>query len=117
MRGYGRVLGDMDASALHRLRIKIKNLRYVMDTVGPLFNRTKVQAMLESLSSLQDTLGAMNDVAVAVQKIASALPKVKRIDIGELARKIAAWQTLRTRMLKRKLNPAWRMYRHAKPFW
>ena len=117
VRSHGHVLGDMDAAALHRLRIKIKKLRYVMDTVSPLFKHTKVQEMLESLSNLQDTLGAMHDVAVAVQKIGEALPKVKRIDTGQLRRQIAAWQALRSKILKRKLNPAWHTFRHAKPFW
>lgn len=116
-RSYGRVLGDMDAAALHRLRIKIKKLRYVMDTVSPLFKHTKVKEMLESLSNLQDTLGAMHDVAVAVQKIDAALPKLKRIDTGQLRGQIAAWQALRSKILKRKLNPAWHTFRHAKPFW
>ena len=117
VRGYGHMLGELDAAALHRLRIAIKKLRYVMDALSPLFRQAHVKAMLESLSSLQDILGALNDVAVAAQKIDAALPRAKRIDIDQLRMQIAAWHALRLKVQKRKLNAAWRAYTQVKPFW
>jgi CHAD domain-containing protein len=117
VRVYGRVLQVLDADTLHRLRIEIKKLRYVMDAVAPLFKRARVKKMLESLSALQDMLGAINDVAVAAQKTGCAFAQGRRIDIAQLQARFSAWQTLRLKVLKRKLNIAWRAYRHAKPFW
>jgi len=117
VRGYGRVLEVLDADALHRLRIEIKKLRYVMDALAPLFKRARVKKMLESLSALQDMLGAINDVAVAAQKTGCALAQGTRIDLAQLRAQISAWHALRLKVLKRKLNVTWRAYRHAKPFW
>ena len=117
VRGYGRVLGGLEADALHRVRIEIKKLRYVMDAVGPLFQRARVKKMLETLSRLQDILGALNDIAVAELKIDAALPRGRKIDIAQLWEQFAAWRALRSKVLKRKLNATWRAYRHVKSFW
>ncbi|HTD91373.1 MAG TPA: CHAD domain-containing protein [Burkholderiales bacterium] len=117
VRGYGRSLGDLDPEALHRLRIEIKKLRYMMDALSSLFKRARVKKMLDALSNLQEILGELNDVAVAVQKIGETLPKKKSADLTQLRRQIADWQVLRTKDLKRKLAAAWRAYRHVEPFW
>ena len=114
---YGRGLKGQDAGALHRLRIDIKKLRYVMDAHAPLFKRARVHKMLQSLSALQDILGALNDAAVAEQKIGCALAKSERVNKARLQVKFATWHAVHVKALKRKLNDAWRAYRHARPFW
>ena len=117
VRDHGRVFGELDAAALHRLRIAIKKSRYVMDALSPLFRQARVKPMLESLSSLQDILGAMNDVAVAAQKIDAVLPKGKCMEAAQLRHQISTWHALRLKVLKRKLKATWRAHRDAKPFW
>ena len=117
VRDHGRVFGELDAAALHRLRIAIKKSRYVMDALSPLFRQARVKPMLESLSSLQDILGAMNDVAVAAQKIDAVLPKGKCMEAAQLRDQVSTWHALRLKVLKRKLKATWRAHRDAKPFW
>ena len=117
VRGHPHKLDSLDTAALHRLRIAIKKLRYVMDALSPLFKPARAKTMLASLSNLQDILGALNDVAVAAQKIDAALPRAKRVAIAQLRAQIAAWRALRLKVLRRKLNAAWRAYRNVKPFW
>jgi len=117
VRGYDRVLDHRDANVLHRLRIAIKKLRYLMDAFSPLFAPARVRAMRTLLSHLQDVLGHLNDLAVAEQKIDEVLPHGKRGDAMRLRRQIVEWRALRTAELRRKLKTVWREYRHAKTFW
>jgi triphosphatase len=117
VRGYDRVLDGRDANVLHRLRIAIKKLRYLMDAFSPLFAPARVRTMRTLLSHLQDVLGHLNDLAVAEQKIDEALPHGKRSDAVRLRKQVAAWRVLHTRELRRKLKVVWREYRHAKTFW
>jgi triphosphatase len=112
-----RMLENRDAHVLHRLRIQIKKLRYLMDAFSPLFAQAKVNTMRRHLSHLQDVLGALNDLAVAEQKIDGALPRGKRSDVRQMQKQVAAWRALHAGELRRKLKTLWREYRHVKPFW
>jgi inorganic triphosphatase YgiF len=66
-------LAKLDARGRHKLRIAIKKLRYAADFFAGLFdgrNAQKRQRRFErGLAALQDSLGALNDIAVH-QKIA-----------------------------------------------
>ena len=53
------------AAQLHALRILAKKLRYSAEFFASLYGRHKVAAYLAALSKMQDTLGQINDVAVA----------------------------------------------------
>lgn len=61
----GKKIESLDAKARHRLRIRLKKLRYALDFFTSLFPKRKVNAYLERLGALQDVLGMMNDAAVA----------------------------------------------------
>jgi triphosphatase len=117
VRNSGRALGRLDAGALHRLRIDIKKLRYMMDTLSPVFNRARVNKMLETLSRLQDVLGDINDIEVAEQKLGAALSMEESVDVDQLRARFARWLALRRKGLKRKLQRTWGEYRRAQTFW
>lgn len=68
LRKAARHLADMDVAERHRLRIQVKKLRYATDFLadiarsdGKALRRT---AFSDALSSLQDKLGALNDMNV-----------------------------------------------------
>ena len=117
VRKVGRAPGTLDAEALHRLRIDIKKLRYMMDTLRPLFNRARVKKMLATLSRLQDILGDLNDIEVAEQKLGAALSAGDSVDANQLRERFTRWRALRRKGLKRKLQQTWRAYRRADTFW
>jgi inorganic triphosphatase YgiF len=64
-RGAG--LKRLDPQSRHRLRIRAKRLRYALEFFEGLYSgrRDERDAYLEILQALQDTLGALNDRAVA----------------------------------------------------
>jgi triphosphatase len=56
---------DGAGSRLHRLRIEIKKLRYVLDFFAPLLQQRRVTKAQRRLASLQDILGGLNDIGAA----------------------------------------------------
>ena len=56
---------DLDDEARHRLRKRLKRLRYSLDFVAPLFAAKSVAAYLALLKPAQEALGQCNDVALA----------------------------------------------------
>jgi adenylate cyclase len=75
----GHVHQDSDASQLHVLRIACKNLRYSVELFSSLYEAKKTKRYLAALMKLQETLGELNDHAVAIRLLAEmeqdALPK------------------------------------------
>ena len=58
-----RALGDDDR---HRLRKRVKRLRYALEFSATLFASRKVRGYLKTLRAVQERLGAINDVVVAM---------------------------------------------------
>ena len=56
---------DLDAAERHRLRRRLKRLRYLTELSAPLFKRKRVRTFLDALTPAQEALGTLNDVAVA----------------------------------------------------
>ena len=56
---------ETDPASLHALRIGVKRLRYAIEFFAPLYRPHEVRAALTSLTGLQDSLGALNDLSRA----------------------------------------------------
>jgi adenylate cyclase len=54
-----------DPASLHALRIGVKRLRYALEFFSPLTRDAASFGVLKQLTSLQDTLGQLNDLANA----------------------------------------------------
>jgi len=62
-KGQGLRTGT-DAETLHRLRIECKKLRYLLEFFRSLYDAESIKAIIESLKSLQDQLGEVNDLRI-----------------------------------------------------
>src|SRR5438132_1575756 len=111
----GRRLGpDAEPAELHRLRVRTKRLRYALETLRSLGDRS-TRELLGRLERLQDTLGKGQDAVTAIAWLrelattrevpASALPPAGAL-IQALARRV---QKQRRRALK-----AWRRLERAR---
>ncbi len=60
-----RAAQDMDPARLHALRIGAKRLRYALEFFAPLYAGREMRKALGILTALQDSLGALNDLARA----------------------------------------------------
>jgi inorganic triphosphatase YgiF len=99
-----------DEGRRHEVRIRVKRLRYAGDFFSGSFAHQAMRPFIERLASLQDTLGELNDVAVArrlLTEIASAS------ETSALLRSLAA----RERELIGSLEPAWSAFEAKRPFW
>ena len=61
----GRAIDDQSpASALHRLRLDCKKLRYLLEFFRSLYEPDKIRELIKSLQALQDNLGNFNDYEI-----------------------------------------------------
>lgn len=69
VRRFAAVVKEPTPSAAHRLRIALKHLRYGGEFFAPLFDETGVQAFCKDIAALQDELGFINDLHVALARL------------------------------------------------
>ncbi|MDM0105473.1 CHAD domain-containing protein [Variovorax sp. J22R24] len=62
----GRRFEALEPAAQHRVRKRLKRLRYLGEFVAPLFARREARRYLKELEPAQDALGKHNDDAVAI---------------------------------------------------
>ena len=108
---------DLDAEARHHLRIRAKRLRYAAEFFADLFPARRRRARyLKALERLQDTLGALNDLAVARDRI----PGEAALDDPEIAfaagRVIGRRERDEAALLAAALKACGRFH-NARPFW
>lgn len=103
-----------DAARRHRLRIRVKRMRYACDFLAAVFPHRRARAFLEALHGLQDILGEMSDI------------DVQRRLLGKLARSsenpaavMATEAKLKThaRALAALLRRAWAAFEAVRPYW
>jgi CHAD domain-containing protein len=58
------------ASALHKLRIECKKLRYLLEFFRSLYEPTEIRILVQALKRLQDSLGDINDFQVQQESLA-----------------------------------------------
>ena len=61
----GRRFETLDEASQHRVRKRLKRLRYLAECTAPLFGERRVERWLKHLRPAQDALGAHNDAHVA----------------------------------------------------
>jgi CHAD domain-containing protein len=110
----GRKLASADDAARHKMRIGAKKLRYASEGLGSLYPEKKVERFVGRLKTLQDSLGALNDIATAEPLIASLnLSREAAYAAGELeGLKLANKDALIVQACK-----AMRRLGETEPFW
>jgi CHAD domain-containing protein len=88
----------------------VKRLRYGCDFFSGCFPHQAVLPFIARLASLQDTLGELNDVAVAKRLAAEIAP-------GGEGLALRRWLAARERELIGSLEPAWAAFEAKRPFW
>lgn len=117
LRNLERRWATQDGASVHRLRIAVKKLRYVVAFFGPLYKTRAVNKMLKRLSRLQDILGQLNDIEVATGKVAAALKQRSGMQEERARRSVLAWRRSMLKALRRRAPSAWKDYNDVKPFW
>lgn len=103
----------LDDAARHRLRKRAKRLRYAVEFSGALFGAKAVRRYLEPLRELQERLGALNDVNVAL----AAFRAVENAACGPGVVFTLGWLAARRDARIAEAVPALQRFAKAKRFW
>jgi CHAD domain-containing protein len=68
---------DTPDESLHKLRIKGKKFRYLLEFFRAFYNRAEVDLFLKHMKKLQDNLGDFNDLSVQIDMLEQTLSKLK----------------------------------------
>jgi CHAD domain-containing protein len=122
-------LAGVPVAVLHALRLKAKRLRYAAEFFAPLFPPKRTRRFLRRLAALQETLGTVNDGAVAGSLVRALPPAGAREAGGREAggREAAgrAWAegaidgfaAARAATARADAERAWARLRASAPFW
>jgi CHAD domain-containing protein len=116
-RKRGRKLKRLGSKDLHRLRNSVRRLRYALLFLAPLLPEARVRPLAESVESLQETLGVINDCAVARELIEEACRRARGPRLRK-ARKLLAKRIAAARDVRREaLRIQWEGFRAAERAW
>lgn len=71
VRAGGLSLASLDEEQQHRFRIEVKKMRYAVEFLGSLFDKTDVRKFTKSLEAMQECLGDLNDLVTARALVAA----------------------------------------------
>jgi inorganic triphosphatase YgiF len=106
-----------DAERRHRLRIRMKRLRYACDFFAASFPGAAARPYIKRLAALQDILGDLNDIAVARRLLAEIAPRGSAKELAAAAGHVRHALAVRERMLVISLESAWPLFEKSRAFW
>lgn len=109
----GEAFAELSAVERHRLRIRIKELRYALDFFASLYPAPVVKAYLSALARLQDSLGIMNDIAVARR----LLDEAKLRAVSAARQVIDGWYGCRLDVQERAFPELWQGFTACERPW
>jgi CHAD domain-containing protein len=124
--GAGENLGELDAPGLHRLRIRMKQLRYAVEFFAELFPGRAPRRYASALADLQDCLGLLQDVAVTEPLLASlagdgesdARSRGGDKDLlAHAAGLVSGWQAAAARRARARLDRRFQRFTERRRFW
>jgi CHAD domain-containing protein len=115
-RKRGRHLDELSVPELHRLRIDLKHLRYVGESLQAWFRQAGARPYIEALRDLQDTLGTIQDGAVA-RRLVERLKDQFGEPVHGAAGSIHQRHHLHLKQQRRRLRHQWDAFTRLRPFW
>jgi triphosphatase len=106
-----------DAERRHRLRIRMKRLRYGCDFFAASFPGAAARPYIKRLAALQDILGELNDIAVARRLVGELARRGSPRDVMAAAGHVRHALAVRERMLVISLGETWAAFEKRRPFW
>ena len=120
VRTAGEGFEELDADQRHKVRIQIKKLRYAIEFFFSLYPQRRVRPYLAALKSLQDDLGANNDVEVARKLLKKTVRESSGKEKNALlfaSGLVVGWHSHVGDDRERRLGSDWRAFIGRPPFW
>lgn len=102
-------LGHLDEAALHKTRIKLKRLRYMLE-----FFKLPDQQSTQQMTALQKNMGTLNDIHVGkalIESLALRMPVEKKQHLADV---LDDWEQRRLLDAAAKLETRWKKLRRKK---
>jgi CHAD domain-containing protein len=109
--------GELTIEGRHQCRIDIKKLRYAADFFSGLYAPKRGQRFLPLLASLQDRLGALNDIAVARDKLEALVMRDGSAELAWAAGQLIGWHAGRSGRLLEQVLTDWTAVEKIPAFW
>jgi triphosphatase len=110
-------LEKLDPQALHRLRIRMKQLRYAVEFFAGLFHGKAPRKYATALADLQDCLGILQDVAVTEPHLESLAIGDDRETLRHAAGLVRGWQAAAAERARDRLLRRFERFSSRKRFW
>jgi triphosphatase len=106
-----RRLTKLSKILLHKLRIRLRNFRYLCDGFAAMLPERRYTMLRRAMTSLQDHIGGLNDAAMAPAMAATLARQARRThDAGAVARAaglFAGWGAARRQVFHATLDEPW----------
>jgi inorganic triphosphatase YgiF len=115
----GRKLPDLEWTECHRLRRRLKRLRYAAEFFLSLYPPEETGPYIKRLARLQNTFGALNDAATA-QRIVDTLINKNPNGLETLAWAggiVVGWHQHTARAMRKQGAKCWKDLSRTEPFW
>jgi CHAD domain-containing protein len=119
----GRKLEELEPADRHKLRVRLKKLRYAADFFACFYKKKDLRPHQKRISELQDLLGHLNDANVARTLIEDILANEGGRDQSSAAGlayaggAVVGWHTEHGAATMKKLTKRWKKFAGLKPFW
>jgi len=122
LRGAGHGIEKLSAPDLHRLRIQVKKQRYAAEFFRSLFPARRSAGYEKALRSLQDSLGYLNDAAVAERLVDDLTANAPHEDANTCnarigAAKLLGWHGCEVASHRQMVFDSWHKFGRRKKFW
>jgi len=117
----GKGFNSLPTAKRHELRIAVKKLRYTTEFFRDLYPAKRAKPYLAALRDLQESLGHLNDVAVAEHLLAE-LTQATEAGGGSAAcqraaGKVIGWYDRAVLDFEPEMRQTWKAFANSKPFW
>ncbi|WP_420347347.1 CHAD domain-containing protein [Pelagibius sp.] len=117
----GRRFAKLSIEQRHRVRIGMKKLRYTTEFFRDLYPQKKAAPYIKAMRNLQESLGHLNDVAVAEDLLADLTrPQAGRrrpAGLEQAAGKVIGWYAHGVTQFEPEMRATWKAFARTKPFW
>jgi inorganic triphosphatase YgiF len=116
-RKLGRRLADASPAERHRLRIRLKKLRYAAEFSRGLFSLKRADRYARRLADLQDALGRLNDAAIGERLLAELLARLGDEETVRAAGYAGGWIAHAAHREAQDLTSHWERFEQVGRFW
>ncbi|MEK8088602.1 CYTH and CHAD domain-containing protein [Thermithiobacillus plumbiphilus] len=117
LRRKGKAIEELESGRSHKLRIRVKKLRYALEVLHPLLPGEESGDLHKALKRLQDSLGQRQDTRTSAIYLRELLgPRASRA-AHEGMGLLLGWEARESTLLPKTLKKDWKRFKKASRYW